>query len=272
MIATPIGNMDDLTVRAKDLLHKLQFIVCEDTRQTKNLITHHSIWQDQKLQRGDEYTQEKVAPFVIEKIKEGIAVGFVSDAGTPGICDPGAVLVEKVLAEGLKVIGIPGPSSLSTFLSICGARISQWHFVGFFPRDEGPLKNACEEWSKSGGLWIGFESPHRIMKTLKRFEKLLPPETIVIVGKELTKRYENLWRAPISEVIQIFESDPELTQGEFVVALDLPARLREDWHDQAISLEPLLGRKKTSLWIAKHFSTKQSQVYDFLNQHFCSGS
>ncbi len=267
MIATPIGHWNDLTLRAKEVLSRLQFIVCEDTRQTKILLKAHNILHRPQLLRGDEYTQEKVTPFVLEKLREGHDIGFVSDAGTPGVCDPGAVLVRAVLEASLKVIALPGASSVATFLSLSGYRGAQWHFGGFFPREAGALRKLCQKFRKEGGLWMGFESPHRVLKTLERCAQALPPETICIVGKELTKTYEAIWRDSISNMIQRLTDDPLLVQGEFVLGFEYVGEPMEPWSDAALSLEALLGRKQTSTWIAEHFHTKSSAVYDFLTQH-----
>ncbi len=266
MIATPIGNLDDLTLRARNVLSRLQFIVCEDTRQTKQLLSHHNILHGPQLIRGDEHTQKRVIGFVLEKMRQGHSVGFVSDAGTPGICDPGSVLAQAMRQAGYLVVGLPGASSVSTFLSICGSRHAQWTFVGFFPRDSGGLRKLCEKFRQDGGLWIGFESPHRIMSTLACCGEILPKTVHCIVAKELTKPYENLWQGPLHDVIAILTAHPEWVRGEFILGLEFHGEKMQKWENAALSLEPNLGRKHTSTWIAEYFHTKSSLVYDFLTQ------
>jgi 16S rRNA (cytidine1402-2'-O)-methyltransferase len=266
MIATPIGHFDDLTLRARQLLSRLQFIVCEDTRQTKQLLSHHNLLQNPQLIRGDEHTQDRVIGFVLEKMQQGHSVGFVSDAGTPGICDPGSVLVQAVRQAGYIVVGIPGASSVSTFLSICGSRQAQWTFVGFFPRDSGGLRKLCEKFHQDGGLWVGFESPHRIIQTLERCAEVLPKTVHCIVAKELTKTYENLWQGRLSDVLEILKAHPEWVRGEFILGLEFHGEKMQKWEKAALSLESELGRKRTANWIAEHFHTKSSLVYDFLTK------
>jgi 16S rRNA (cytidine1402-2'-O)-methyltransferase len=228
IIATPIGNLEDITLRALKVLAAADIILCEDTRVTKKLLDRHAIKKQtlsyhahSKLSRVDE---------VIAYLKEGKNLALVSDAGTPGISDPGSELVKKVRQElaneirigEIKIEAIPGPSALTSALSIAGVPCADFTFLGFLPHKKG-RETLFKEISTSERTMIFYESPHRIMKTLESLEEHLngnPDDVsprIVTVCRELTKIFEEVVQGTAKEVTNYFEEHPDKVRGEFVV-------------------------------------------------------
>ena len=213
VVATPIGNLEDLTFRAKRVLEEADFIACEDTRRTKILLDKYSIkkplisfHQHSKLQKVD---------YLIELLKQGKSVALVCDAGTPGISDPGGVLVGEAIKNNIKIEPIPGPSSFAAILSIAGFYLDKFLYLGFLPKKKG-RKKLIENLKliiENFGPIVLLESPYRIKKTLEELKETLGDEEVVI-GRELTKKFETVYRGKISEVIK--EIKPK---GEFTVVV-----------------------------------------------------
>ena len=188
IIATPIGNLEDITLRALRILKEVDIIFCEDTRTTKNLLKHYEI----TTPTDSFYAQSKLSKIdkIINLLKEGKNLALVSDAGTPAISDPGSILVAKIREEipEAKIIPIPGPSSLTAAFSASGVLGGEFTFLGFLPHKKG-RETLFKEIGASKRPFIFFESPHRIEKTLESLKKFAP-EKKVIIGRELTKIYE----------------------------------------------------------------------------------
>ncbi len=216
IVATPIGNLQDITLRALEILKSVDFILCEDTRHTLKLLNHFEIkkplisyHQHSKLQKIED---------IIDLLKQGKDLALVSDAGSPGVCDPGNKLVEEVikaLGEKVEIIPIPGASTLSAILSVCGVNSDRFLFLGFLPMKK-KRKEFLEKIVGSEYPVIFFESPYKILKTLKEIEKL-NSKSNVIVGKELTKMFEKVYRGDVKEVIEKIEKDG--ARGEYVVMI-----------------------------------------------------
>jgi len=214
IVATPIGNLQDITFRALEVLKSVDLILCEDTRTTQRLLSHYGIkkptlsyHQHSKLQKTD---------YIINLLKEGKNIALVSDAGTPGISDPGNKLVEKVvglLNDSVNIIPIPGASALSVVASISGFPVDKFLFLGFPPRKKKRNK-FFEEISNSKYPIIFYESPYRIIKTLKEL-LTVAGEKEIVVGRELTKKFETVYRGKIEKVIAEIEKGEIL--GEFTV-------------------------------------------------------
>jgi len=216
IVATPIGNLQDITLRALEILKSVDFILCEDTRHTLKLLNHFEIkkplisyHQHSKLQKIED---------IIDLLKQGKNLALVSDAGSPGVCDPGNKLVDEVikaLGEKVEVIAIPGASTLSAILSVCGVNSDRFLFLGFLPMKK-KRKEFLGKIVDSEYPVIFFESPYKILKTLKEIEKL-NSKSKVIVGKELTKMFEKIYRGNISELIEKIEKDG--VRGEYVIII-----------------------------------------------------
>jgi 16S rRNA (cytidine1402-2'-O)-methyltransferase len=223
IIGTPIGNLEDITLRALRMLGSADMILCEDTRMTKRLLDRHSISKPtlsyhahSKLSRTDD---------VIRLLKEGKDLALVSDAGTPGISDPGAELVARVrlaladeIAEGkVKIESVPGPSALTAALSIAGVPCADFTFLGFLPHKKG-RETLFKEIAGTERTVVFYESPHRIMKSLQSLKdhlSSLPRQ--VTVCRELTKIFEEVVHGTPEEVIASFIARPDAIRGEFVV-------------------------------------------------------
>lgn len=217
MVSTPIGNLSDLSQRAIETLNKVNWIAAEDTRQTRKLLDSQGIHKE--LVSLHEHSGEKKIQDLVRRLKEGESGAYVSDAGTPGICDPGAELTLAAAAQAITVVPIPGASAPIALLSVCGFSSSEFTFRGFFPRE----KKQREEWSAkaraAGGVQVFFESPHRIRECLRFLGEAVPDQPLVI-GRELTKKFETIHRGTARGLEQKLGS--EEPRGEYVLALELP--------------------------------------------------
>ena len=218
IIATPIGNLSDITLRALEILKSVDFIFCEDTRVTKNLLNHYNI--NTKLESYHKFSDKSKENRIVELLKQGKNVAYVSDAGTPGISDPGEELV-KIVSSNFEeniIESIPGASSLITALSISGFNCDKFLFLGFLPHKKGKetlLKKIIE----SEITIIFFESTHRIIKTLEKLKELgFGDDRKLVVARELTKKFETIYRGNIKDILE--ELKTGITKGEFVVTVE----------------------------------------------------
>ncbi|MFA5070687.1 MAG: 16S rRNA (cytidine(1402)-2'-O)-methyltransferase [Patescibacteria group bacterium] len=217
LIATPIGHLKDLTFRALDVLKEVDFIICEDKRETVKLLNHYEIkkplisyHEHSKIQRVDE---------IINLLRQGKSAGLVSEAGTPGISDPGNRLIADVLAslgEGVKIIPIPGPSALAAAASVSGLPCDRFVFLGFLPHKKG-RETLFKQIAESRETVIFYESPHRVLKTLQSLSQILTEKRKIVVCRELTKMFEEIKRGNINEIKSYFENNLDKVRGEFVV-------------------------------------------------------
>lgn len=213
IIATPIGNLSDITFRAVETLKSVDLIICEDTRVTKILLDHYQI--SKPLFVINAQNESRKIPEVIEKIKAGLNCAFVSDAGTPSISDPGTRVVNAAIKDGIKVIGIPGPSAVTLALSISGLPTDAFVFEGFLPQKKG-RQSKLKELAKEERTIVLYESTYRIEKLMNELNEHFPDRQIAVC-RELTKKFEEVWRGTPSEILSDF--DKKVTKGEFVVIL-----------------------------------------------------
>lgn len=220
IVATPIGNLADITQRALRVLADADYVLCEDTRVTGKLLKHYEI--DTKLKRYDAHASERVHEQVLVDLAAGKHIALVSDAGTPGVSDPGVLLVARVrrgLGEGVRIDAIPGPSSVTAALSIAGLAGNKFTFLGFVPQKKG-RQTFFEGLAAYDHPVVFFESPHRIMKTLVLLQELSADILIdrtVTVARELTKMHEEVVAGTATEVLTYFTEHPDHQRGEFVV-------------------------------------------------------
>ena len=213
VVGTPIGNLADITYRAIDVLNNVEFIFAEDTRVSKKLLNHYSI--DKKIYSYHDYSRDSEVINLINILVDGSNVALISDAGTPTISDPGYRLIRQCIKKGIDVIPIPGPSAVTAALSVAGLPSDSFTFIGFLPQKKGRVKK-IEQLNDIENTIIVFESPHRILKTLNQFLEILGNRQVVI-GRELTKLYEEIIRGNLKEVIQRI-SDKSL-KGEIVIMI-----------------------------------------------------
>jgi 16S rRNA (cytidine1402-2'-O)-methyltransferase len=215
IVATPIGNMGDITLRAIETLKNVDLILCEDTRTTKNLLNKYGI----NKPTMSYHAQSKLAKTdkIFEMLEEGKNLALVSDAGTPGISDPGAMLVAQVREKmsEVKVIPIPGASAVITALSASGLPTHEFTFLGFLPHKKG-RETLFKEIAASERTVVFYESPHRILKTLESLIKFCPTKKVCI-ARELTKIYEEFFTGKPDEVLEYLTKNKEKQRGEFTV-------------------------------------------------------
>ncbi len=216
IVATPIGNLEDITFRAVRILGEVDLILCEDTRVTAKLLTKYEI--KKSLRRFDAHSSESGRQAIIELLREGKNIALVTDAGTPAISDPASLLVEDVrreLGAEARVIPIPGASALTTSLSASGTPASDFLFLGFLPHKKG-RQTLMKEIAESKRAVVFYESPHRILKCLAELSEHVGERKIVI-ARELTKIYEEYISGTPNEVAKILTESSEKQKGEFVV-------------------------------------------------------
>lgn len=214
IVPTPIGNLGDITFRAIETLKSVDIILAEDTRTSLKLLKHYKI--NSKIESYHMHNEHKKADSIINKISEGNTIALISDAGTPSISDPGFLLVRECIKNNIEVECLPGATALITALVISGLPSDKFLFEGFLPAKKGRTKR-LKELSNEKKTIIFYESPHRILKTLKDFSDYFSPEKQVSVSREITKIYENTFRGTIEESIVHFEKNKP--KGEFVIVL-----------------------------------------------------
>ncbi|OGW84073.1 MAG: 16S rRNA (cytidine(1402)-2'-O)-methyltransferase, partial [Omnitrophica bacterium RIFCSPHIGHO2_02_FULL_51_18] len=186
IVATPIGNLSDITFRAVETLKKVNFIACEDTRHSKFLLDHYGI--KKPLVSYHDFSEKKRAPEILEKLKAGQSVALVSDAGTPGIADPGYRLIRAAIDEGIRVEALPGPSAFLTALILSGLPMHSFVFEGFLPVKSGQKRAKLLSFRDEKRTVIFYESPHRFLKTLELMKDTLD-DIDIVVARELTKKF-----------------------------------------------------------------------------------
>ncbi|MDP4020571.1 MAG: 16S rRNA (cytidine(1402)-2'-O)-methyltransferase, partial [Candidatus Adlerbacteria bacterium] len=208
VVATPIGNLEDITLRALRVLKEAEVVACEDTRQTRKLLAHFDI-----------HTPTSTLGHLPKLLEQGKHVALVSDAGTPGVSDPGLELVSKAREAGATIETIPGASALTAALAIAGLRAPTFTFYGFLPLKKG-RETLFKEVVVSPRASIFYESPHRIVKTLETLAVHLPAGRRVGVFRELTKLYEDHIVGSATEVLDAIKNNPDKQRGEFVVIIE----------------------------------------------------
>lgn len=217
IVATPIGNLEDITLRAIRVLNEVDVILCEDTRVTAKLLSRYEI--KKPLIRYDAHSTDATLNKIFTMVEEGKMLALVSDAGTPSISDPGSHLVgklrERFSAGEISIVTIPGASALTSALSIAGIPASEFLFLGFLPHKKG-RETIFKEITETKRPVVFYESPHRILKALDSLNKFCPERKLVI-GRELTKMHEEMLFGTAVELSEFFAKNKEKVRGEFVV-------------------------------------------------------
>ena len=214
LIPSPIGNLSDITKRAIEEIENSDLIFCEDTRHTVKLLNHLEI--KKTLKSYHKFNEHKIVESIINKLKNGCRVGLISDAGTPGISDPGYLIVKKCIEHNIEVECLPGPTALIPALVISGLPCERFTFEGFLPIKKG-RKTRLEELSNEKRTMIFYESPHKLIKTLKDFSKTFGDQREISVTKEISKVFELTCRGKIVEVIE--QINETKIKGEFVIVV-----------------------------------------------------
>lgn len=270
IVGTPIGNLEDITYRAVRILKEADLVACEDTRQTRKLLDHYGI--EKPLVSYHEHNETARAQELVEKLVEGATIAQVSDAGMPGISDPGYRVVKLAVEHGIPVIPIPGPSAVIASLAASGLPTDAFEFRGFLPAKAGQRRTTLEELIPLQHTIIFYEAPHRIRETLEDIVRILGRERPVVIARELTKIHEEFIRGAAQEVLEAVQ-DREL-KGEITLLIgrgeavepsggkqDLRARLEE------IMCEQKLDEKAAMKILAKETGLSKSAVYRELQRH-----
>ena len=213
IVATPIGNLEDITLRALRILKEVDLVVCEDTRVTSKLLSHYNI--SKPLLSLHQHSKETQFEKIIFQIKDGKSVAYVSDAGTPGISDPGNQLVAAAAKENIVAVPIPGASALGALVSVSGIDMQQFVFMGFPPHKKG-RETFFKKIAAAEHPTVYYDSPHRVLKNIELLEKL-GSEKKIIIGRELTKMFEEIVRGDIPEIKKYFQGHHEKMKGEFAI-------------------------------------------------------
>jgi len=218
VVATPIGNLADISFRAIETLKQVDLIAAEDTRHIKMLLQHYGITN--KLISLHQHNEERASAGLLEKLRTGLSIALVSDAGTPLLSDPGMPLVKMIKDQGLDVIPIPGACALITALSAAGLPVTQFSFEGFSPRTSSARKAFFQEKLAQPTTWVFYESSHRILDSLKDMAMILPLDRQIVIARELTKLHETIVKTSLGNAVELVESNDNMRKGEFVVIVD----------------------------------------------------
>jgi 16S rRNA (cytidine1402-2'-O)-methyltransferase len=218
IVATPIGNVTDITLRALHLLALADVVACEDTRKTGALLTRFGM--NKQMVAAHQHNEREVAEKLIARLHAGERVALVSDAGTPAVSDPGARIVDAVRAAGLNVVPLPGPSAAVTALSASGLVNDRFYFVGFLPAKAKQRETALTALAQVPATLVFYEAPHRILDCVAALAGAFEPTRQVVFARELTKMFEEIHRCPLGEALAWVKADPNRERGEFVVLVE----------------------------------------------------
>ncbi len=263
IVSTPIGNLEDITFRAVRVLKEADVIAAEDTRHTLKLLNYYGIakpmisyWGEKEKARAEE---------VIERLSTGHSVALVSDAGTPGISDPGAVLIKRALEEGFEVVPVPGPVALIAALTISGFPTEEFLFCGFLPAKQSQRRRFLEELRLEKRTVVIYESPHRIVESMAEMSEIFGQRRMML-ARELTKLHEEVMRGTVSEVFELL-IDSKIA-GEYVLAVEGRREAGEDDREEdAIKeirslMRKGLGRKEAVKRVAEQYGLSRKELYD----------
>lgn len=226
MVATPIGNLRDVTLRALDVLRSVDVVAAEDTRHTRQLLNHYGI--EAKLVAAHEHNERAASMQVLDGLRAGRSVALVTDAGTPGISDPGAVLVRAVREAGFRAVPIPGPSALVAALSAAGIESTAFAFHGFLPSKGEARRQLLGRLAAGDAPLVFYEAPHRVLETVADLRAVLGPARRITLARELTKVFETIHECDLDAALAWLEADANRTRGEFVLIVHGAPRLEED--------------------------------------------
>lgn len=264
IVSTPIGNLEDITLRALRILKEVDFIAVEDTRHSQKLLNHYNItkplisyWSEKEKIRAEQ---------IIEKVKAGLSGALISDAGTPGISDPGAILIKMAIEERISIIPIPGACAAITALSVSGLPTEEFVFLGFLPPKPTSRQRKLKDLTLESRTMILYEAPHRILDTLADIVEILGDRP-AIVAKELTKLYEEFLRGKLSDIKESLNK--RKIAGEYIIILS--GKIKDDTTNISIDealreikilMKKGLGRKEAVRRISEDYGFSKKELYD----------
>lgn len=261
IVSTPIGNLEDITLRALRILREVDIIAAEDTRHSIKLLNHHGIkkpmisyWREKERGRSDE---------IIRRLHAGQSVALISDAGTPGISDPGSVIIKRAVGENMQIISVPGPSAFVAALSVSGLPSEHFTYWGFLPSGKNQRKKIITDLRFEERTLIFYEAPHRIIESLQDMAEILGERKAVLV-KEITKIHEHAVRGSISEIIE--EVQRTTIAGEYVFIVEGWSRTNKSITEEVLSelhthMRKGLGRKEAVQRIAETYGLCKKELY-----------
>lgn len=218
LVATPIGNLGDWSLRAVEIMRQVDLIACEDTRHSRPLLDHYGI--SRPLIAFHDHNENSAATRLLERLARGESVALISDAGTPLISDPGFPLVKRAREAGIRVVPIPGPCAFVAALCASGLPADRFVFEGFPPRKTSARRTLFESLAEESRTVIFHESAHRVEETLRDLRAVLPAGRRLVIARELTKRFETIVSSSVGEALELLERDPDMRRGEFVLLLE----------------------------------------------------
>lgn len=265
LVATPIGNRADITLRAIEVLKSCDYILCEDTRHSLSLLQYYEIHKP--LKSFHKFSEARKENAILQDLQSGKVVGLISDAGTPGIADPGQRLVEQCIEKNIPVTAIPGACAAIQALSCSGLKSDRFQFFGFLPKKAGELQKSLIEIFSYPGTTICYESPNRLKDVLKCIQQLNPQKPLV-VARELTKKFEELRRGSAEELLEHFQKAS--IKGEIVLLISgSSGSVEETWEqlspeEHLVQLQDLYGlsRQEAIKMVAKVRGTSKSSIYN----------
>ena len=268
VIATPIGNIGDISLRALHILGVADLIACEDTRTSRQLLSGYGL--SSELVSAHKHNEREAAGYLIERLKKGERIALVSDAGTPAVSDPGARIVDAVREAGLNVVPVPGSSAAITALSASGLLDDHFLFYGFLPTKNTQRKDLLKTLTDTRATLIFYEAPHRIEETLNALADVFEPERRIVIARELTKLFEEIHRCTMAEVMDWFKSDPNHKKGEFVLLVEGAQPVSDDINTESqrvlsILMQELPVSTAASL-TAKITGNKKNHLYELALQ------
>ena len=269
VVATPIGNLGDITLRALEILKSVDAIAAEDTRHTSGLLSHFGI--SKKLIAVHEHNEQKSAEGLITRLKAGESVALVTDAGTPAVSDPGAIVVAAVRAAGFIIVPIPGASAVVTALSASGITQNGFTFVGFLPASGSARKKVLQALVAHPYTLTFYEAPHRVIESIADMATIFGAERNIVVARELTKTFETIHKCSLADAVKWLENDANQQRGEFVLLLEAaPIKALEGISDEEKRvLKTLLADlplKQAVKLAAEITGAKKNMIYDFALQ------
>jgi len=264
VVATPIGNLADITLRAQQVLESVDIIAAEDTRHTKKLLNHLGI--QKPLMATHDHNEAQAAQQIIEKLQAGQNVAIVSDAGTPLIADPGYHVADQVAKAGFNIVPVPGACAVITALCAAALPTDRFIFDGFLPAKTTARKSYFESIKHEERTLVMYESPHRIMATLEDLIAVLGADKEIVVARELTKTFETFNRGSAGEIRELMQADSNQQRGEFVLMVrGVLSNKKLEVSQEALDLTLLIAKelplKKAAAIVSEHTGFKKNQLY-----------
>ena len=266
VVATPIGNLDNVTLRALRVLGEADVVAAEDTRHSRRLLARHGL--DRSLVALHEHNEAQQAPRLIQRLQQGESIALITDAGTPLLSDPGFRLVGLAAAAGIEVVAVPGPSAITAALSISGLPTDRFIFEGFLPSRRAARRERLAQLRTEPRSLVFFESSHRIADSLDDLTELFGAQREAAICREMTKQFETVLRGSLAGLRERLAADPDQRKGEFVLVVAGCGDVADEAFPQGMrlarELQPLLGASQAARVVAKALKLPRRAIYEAL--------